>query len=246
MLTMHLAENPLPLTLLNPLPPSIMDASQPLESNVVSVSSDQQQSWWDVLDRLLEKTTDDTALLFQPPVAHSDFRRWRTNVSDKPWRGLKFDYSIVAADVVTLGLSLLKRTQSFALVDGASMARGICRCADAAQSIESRLTAVHNSQRADAMDTEESVNREVEEEYLTILGSKLARCVEEMLVISLMRLRASKEATVEYGKFQEFAQWISTALEFAGIESKGVGCATHPDFGIQICKEIRKEMKVAK
>lgn len=99
------------------------------------------------------------------------------------------------------------------------------------QLIEQRLIAVQNSRTLDAddaMETEEGMNRHLELEYLTLLSTKLGRCVEELLVIALMRLRLLKEDGRERQPFEEFSKLVSIALDHSGVETKVSGKAATP------------------
>ena len=70
------------------------------------------------------------------------------------------------------------------------------------------------------METEDERNRELELEYLTQLGMKLARCTEEMLVVALMRLRRVKETSHDSIASSESSKLLSIALDYTGIEAK--------------------------
>ena len=97
--------------------------------------------------------------------------------------------------------------------------------------IEQRLIAVQNSYTLDAddaMETEEGMNRHLEVEYLTQLGTKLGRCAEEFLVLALMRLRLLKEDGRGGQPFEEFSKVVSIALDHSGVESKVSGKAATP------------------
>ena len=70
------------------------------------------------------------------------------------------------------------------------------------------------------METEDERNRDLELEYLTQLGMKLARCTEEMLVVALMRLRRVKETSHDSIASSESSKLLSIALDYTGIEAK--------------------------
>ena len=65
------------------------------------------------------------------------------------------------------------------------------------------------------MDTDDSVssNVELEAEYLSLFGTSLSHCVEELLEISTMIARARKEDG-------ETTSQILAAIEHAGLQSK--------------------------
>jgi hypothetical protein len=93
------------------------------------------------------------------------------------------------------------------------------------------------------MDMDDGKYRELEEEYLNLLGAKLTRCVEEMLLICLMyahRLRSNRLGHVT--SVESFRNVISSSLEHTGVETQGQKFGMQSDFAIQICKELRKEL----
>jgi hypothetical protein len=252
MLCVQLSENPLPQELLAPLPYVLREDSKFVASNIVNISTgDDKLSWWNVLDKLL--ATKDNQFSFSAPVEQAGYGSWGVDATNKQWGELKFEYAIVAMDILTLGLSLMKRSDSMEMIERISFARGLCHCASAAtvscslssenvygidvlswllmiiyrftilQLIEQRLIIVQNSRTLDAddaMETEEGMNRHLEVEYLTLLGTKLGRCVEELLVIALMRLRLLKEDGRMRQHFEEFSNLVSIALDHSGVESK--------------------------
>jgi hypothetical protein len=132
LLCQQLWENPLSRDLLPSLPPTLKDSGTSVESSVVSIEKDQRQSWWDVLDSILAIKAGDSRYSFNAPVGSNDFGYWG-NKSHKKWSENKFEYSIVATDILSLGLSLLKRLNRFEMLDGSSIARGLFNCTFAAQ-----------------------------------------------------------------------------------------------------------------
>ena len=89
-------------------------------------------------------------------------------------------------------------------------------CGDILQIIETRLRSIQSAP-VDAMDTsEEAGNRQLEAEYLTLLGTKLARCVMELLVIALMKLRSLKQERRGYQSKELIADFAKQLVEAAG------------------------------
>ena len=246
-LCQQLWENPLSRDLLPSLPPTLSDTGTSVESSVVSIQKDdQKQSWWDVLDSLLSIKGGDSRFIFNAPVGRNDVGYWGNKAPPK-WNENKFEYSIVATDILSLGLSLLKRLDRFELLDGSSIARGLFNCAYAAQAVESRLEEVRlqlgNSTSLMVVDGFESGNIELEAEYLTHMGKLLARCVEELLVISNILTGGAKENG--QGKI---AKQMRTAIEQSGLEVDGLGCLSTMNNGEQrqelvshFCSQIKKE-----
>ena len=77
----------------------------------------------------------------------------------------------------------------------------------------------------DAMDTsEDGGNRQLEAQYLTLLGTKLAGCVMELLVIALMKLRDLKQQSTGRRRSEmaviEFSQQLAMSLDHSRLESK--------------------------
>jgi hypothetical protein len=131
MLCVQLSENPLPQELLAPLPYGLRENSKVIASNIVNISaSDDKGSWWNVLDKLL--ATKHNQFSFSAPVEQSGYGSWGVDTANKQWGELKFEYAIVAIDILTLGLSLMKRSDSMEMIEIISFARGLCHCASAA------------------------------------------------------------------------------------------------------------------
>lgn len=131
MLCQQLWENPLPQELLLQLPTELLPSEKGgLESRVVLLEKAARQSWWDVLDRMLMARDNSMLHSFEAPIGQSDF--WGTK-NNKKWDENRFEYGIVAMDILSLGTSLLKRLNRLELVDGSSIARGVYHCSFAAQ-----------------------------------------------------------------------------------------------------------------
>lgn len=128
MLCQHLWEHPLSRDLLPSLPHVLIQSGTEKESSIVSIESDKQQSWWDVLDSILVIKGVESKYSFRSPIGTNDFGYWGSK-TPKKWDENKFEYSIVAADILSLGLSLLKRLDRFDVLEGSSIARGLFKCA---------------------------------------------------------------------------------------------------------------------
>jgi hypothetical protein len=131
MLCVQLSENPLPQELLVPLPYGLREDSKFVASNIVNISTGKDKlSWWNVLDELL--ATKDSQFSFGAPVEQRGYGSWGVDAANKQWGELKFEYAIVAIDILMLGLSLVKRSGAMEMIERISFARGLCHCASAA------------------------------------------------------------------------------------------------------------------
>jgi hypothetical protein len=93
------------------------------------------------------------------------------------------------------------------------------------------------------MDMDDGKFRELEEEYLNLLGTKLTRCVEEMLLICLMYAHRLKSNRLGHStSVESFRNVILVSLEHAGVETQCQTFGMQSDFAIQICKELHKEL----
>jgi hypothetical protein len=70
--------------------------------------------------------------LFGAPVEQRGYGSWGVDAANKQWGELKFEYAIVAIDILMLGLSLVKRSGAMEMIERISFARGLCHCASAA------------------------------------------------------------------------------------------------------------------
>jgi hypothetical protein len=121
----QLLEYPLPNNLLPPPPQQLKPtADGGSENGVVKVESDKQKSWWDVLEIILSTRETESRFTLKAPVASSDFGYWNRQ-PPKSWSENKFEYAIVAADVLSLVLSLLKKLEQTVALDGTVLARGL-------------------------------------------------------------------------------------------------------------------------
>ena len=97
------------------------------------------------------------------------------------------------------------------------------------QMIEMRLQTLESTPNMDDMDTSEVVDgnqqRQLELQYLTLLGTKLAKCVMELLVLALMKLRDVTHPRTTNGRRSEairaeFSQQLAMSLDHSRLESK--------------------------
>ncbi len=136
----QLLEHPMPRWLLPPPPPSIKhDEKSTIDDSVVKVESDRLQSWWDVLEVLLASKGTESIYVFEPPIGSGDFGYWG-NRNPAKWNENKFEYAIVAADVLSLCLSLLKKLDSCGSLGGMVLARGLHQLTLASQASMQKLT----------------------------------------------------------------------------------------------------------
>lgn len=124
-LSKQLLEHPMPSSLLPPLPQALEQIEVgTYDGNIVRVESDKLQTWWDVLDVLLSTREQDCHYTFEPPVGSRDFAYWGSRTPTK-WNENKYEYAIVAADVLSLCLSLLKKLDRNNDLNGITLARGL-------------------------------------------------------------------------------------------------------------------------
>jgi len=263
MLCQQLWENPLPRDLLLQLPAELRKSPPGgPKSKFVQVEMETERSWWDVLDTLLVGKGTKSQFTFDAPVGNSDF--WGTK-KNKKWDEDKFEYAIVASDVLSLSTSLLKRLNRLDALDSSSLACGLYHCTFAAQvsirKVFCWLTSIHltslivavqtlgirfeeiqglTSNPASFMDTGENRNVQLESEYLKLFGSSLCRCVEELLVLCHLLNGEVKENNKGSRSFR-------LVVDQMGIQSKGVGILESLNDGPsrialanQICAEIKK------
>ena len=133
----------------------------------------------DVLESILMSREDKSqTLTFPAPMTDQVL----ISTSPQNWTEDTFEYSIVAADILCLGLQLVKRSERSDLFNGSSLAFGLFRCAFAAKIVNDRLESVQASLQNSVhfMRTDNNLgNTELELEYLTMLASSLAQCVEQ-------------------------------------------------------------------
>jgi len=112
-MTLHIAENPLPLCFLPVLPACLAGSNGPVDSSAVSVTVESDKPWWDNLDI---KTTLFSALgAFRVHQLSEDV----------------YAYAIVGADILRCGLYTLRGQMSTTTLTSRTLARVLCRCTDA-------------------------------------------------------------------------------------------------------------------
>ena len=121
-------------------------------------------------------------------------------------------------DTLSLALSLLKRLNYMESLDSASLARGLYICSFAAQTVGARHEEVSSLARnpSTQMETDDYRNVGLEAEYVSLLGTSISHCVEELMVMSYVLVGDSKEN-------EGSSQLFCTALDNVAMESKGVG-----------------------
>jgi hypothetical protein len=233
MLCDHLSANPLPKELLPPLPTALNQRTAVESSLVVNISSSTQQTWWNVIEALSTKDSN----------------------QGYGFNGDQYEYAIAATEILTLSLTLLKRADALEAIDAVSFARGLCRISDAFKLISQRLASMvypeptTSSGMDDVMDTGSTMsngssNPAMEAAYLKLLRTKLERCLEDLLVIALMRVRGLKKPRdMHLGspEWTEFVNALSIALDHAGIANGQAVEASK--FSNTLCQQLRKEMK---
>ena len=132
---------------------------------------------------------------------------------------------------------LFRSTATFS-VDDVAIAKGLCRCSDAARAIEDRLASMKSHPEEDITTLLGSSifnpnsqgdqrllsqSLQLEKEYLYELGSHLGQCAEKLISLALQDARRMSD----YENDQEWAYFVGAmtpALDHTQVESKGVGC----------------------
>jgi len=187
MLLEQLSEYPLPRDMLpDHIPRELRNSEDSGGSQIVSIEKDYSATWWDVLKTILTARVDADRVsnIFPPPMGHQVLMPMHA----EKWSEDTFEYSIVAVDTLSLGLQLLKRTERSDLFKGSSLPRGLLRCIFAAKTVGDRLEYIRlkATHGIHSMETDDNLgNIELELEYVTLLASSLARCVEQLLMLCL-------------------------------------------------------------
>ena len=236
MLLEQLSENPLPRDMFpERMPRELKNSRASVGSNMVNVEKDDSATWWDVLQNILTSRQDKSqTCTFPAPMIDQVLM---PTYSQK-WSEDTFEYSIVAADTLCLGLQLLKRTERPDLFSGSSLACGLFRCAFAAKTVDGRLQNVRfkTTHSMHSMETDDNLgNTELELEYLTMLASSLAQCVEQLLMLCL-QVCDSKE-----NKNERVLKQIVVAIESSGIDNVSLSVLTEErsEFITILCDEIK-------
>uniref|UniRef100_A0A7R9ZU49 Uncharacterized protein n=1 Tax=Pseudo-nitzschia arenysensis TaxID=697910 RepID=A0A7R9ZU49_9STRA len=255
MLLEQLLENPLPRDMLPSRMPrelkhTTANASAPtgMSSNVVNVEKDDSATWWDVLQNILS-SRQGYAQSCNFPAPASD-KLFLSSSSLQKWSEDTFEYSIVAADTLNLGLQLLKRVERSDLFRGTSLASGLFRCAVAAKSVDDRLESLRfrtmTVQNGNSMDDGYSTfkNLELELEYVKMLAGSLAQCVEQLLMLCLQVCDADSE--IKENSRKAVLKPILVAVESSGVDTFSLTSLSQErsEFIGILCQEIKKLCKV--
>jgi hypothetical protein len=244
MLLEQLSENPLPRDMLPERMPKELKESTGLavSSNIVSVEKDNSSTWWDVLQQILTtRHGDGGTSKFLAPTGDQVFNPARS------WNVDTFEYSIVASDILCLGLNLLKRMERTELLNGSDLARGrgLFRTFLAAKSVGDRLEHVRlkTTNTIHSMETDDNLgnNTELEFEYLELLGKSLASCVEQLLILCLQVCDSDLK---ENGQELVLKQ-IGIAIEASGIDNSSLLILSEErqEFIKILCEEIKNGCK---
>ena len=235
MLCEHLSANPLPKELLPALPDAIDSTPSVASSTIVTVStSSDSQTWWNVIESLSSSSSQSASS------------------SSASFDGNQYEYAIAGADILKLSLTLLKRADALEAHGVVSYARGLCRIADAYKLISQRISSIVIPASAGGvddsfMDTTPSTdgsNPALEQAYLKMLQAKLERCLEDLLVIGLMRARGLKQPRdMHLGspEWTEFVNAASIAMDHVGMDqSRNIPSL---EFATTLSQQLRKELK---
>jgi len=240
MLLEQLSENPLPNDMFpERIPKELKSRQGSFGSNIVHVERDDSATWWDVLQEILTSRQDTSQAYFFPaPISVEVFVPTKL----RKWREDTFEYSIVAADILFLGLQLLKRIERPDLFSNSSLAYGLFRCALAAKTVDDRLENVRSkiSNRLQPMETDEnSENTELELEYLKMLASSLAQCAEQLLLLCFLSCDSNED------KAEHVSKRILVAIKSSGINHASLSVQTEErkEFMHVLCNEIEKIYK---
>jgi len=237
MLLEQLSENPLPRDVFpERMPRDLENPCNAGGSTIVHVEKDGSATWWDVLESILMSREDKSqTLTFPAPMTDQVL----ISTSPQNWTEDTFEYSIVAADILCLGLQLVKRSERSDLFNGSSLAFGLFRCAFAAKIVNDRLESVQTSLQNSVhfMRTDNNLgNTELELEYLTMLASSLAQCVEQLLMLCLQVCDAKEN------KNEHVLKKIFVAIESSGIDRFSLSILEEgtSEFITILCDEIKK------
>jgi len=145
-LSYMLSQNPFPRRYLPTLPMKLSSAGRnvPMSGNVsVSDANGNDSSWWDKTEQLPQNGSAlDRVLLVGPPSGRAQDFGWRSDstspggVDGKQWTASKYETALTGANALDACLSYLESLSTmrpFFSLDGCALARGLCRCSDAAK-----------------------------------------------------------------------------------------------------------------
>ena len=239
----QLSAFPFPSELLPPLPIGLINVEKIHASQMKTIATHfaDVPIWWD-------KVSDAGAPLPTPPTGSSDagvLQRYNSfnNRPGSTFSEGKYLQAIAAAKCLDVSLMFLlsrvaivnKRKMDTFSVDSVAIAKGLCRCSDASRAIQDRLasmkshpeeditTLLKSSLLAPNSKGDQSLQLQLEKEYLLELGSCLGRCAEKLVSLALQDARRMSE----YKNDQEWAYFVGAmtpALDHTQVETKGVGC----------------------
>ena len=277
-LAFHLAEYPFPGHLLPSVPMRLtsMERAKLSQNTHVSITVSQGSSWWDLL--VADDAQGSQSIhLPDPPTGSGSGSTWgsglgrRSSGNHGTWTAEKYDHAIAAArclETCLLYLQIRAEGSASLPLDGLAIAKGICRCSDAARSISERLDYLGHSTTADiasrmssfSMSVPDSRNHseEAERHALQVLGPSLARNASNLLTLAHSQSKNLKrEFVARHGTgtslqiknvVNEFYACIMPALEHTQIESTGIGCggegtSANNEFNKTVAKELREELE---
>uniref|UniRef100_A0A7S4W5F5 Uncharacterized protein n=1 Tax=Ditylum brightwellii TaxID=49249 RepID=A0A7S4W5F5_9STRA len=298
-LACHLSEYPFPSQLVPPFPTRLRDVerSRMAKMRHLSVNTSEGRCWWDLIpcdegpsnsaqNGVIAFSTREQFSLPDPPTGSADAGRWRRKNTGRGdyrsgWSEEKYALAISSAEVNESCLAFLKSRAMVALsnsapldfyLNGVAIAKGLCRCSDAARAIQDRINFMYgttgeremNMMMDDnaVMDTGNQntpstfqVNR-IERASLKSLGVLLGRCAESLLILASLQLRlfvrgfvsSEKRVVGDIAKerIDEFALALLPALEHTEIETMGVGCkamATGDNEKADLSKNIAQNLR---
>jgi len=180
-----------------------------------------------------------------PPTGPSDLGGWQIGSSSDDialrWSDIKYELSIDTAGILEACLSYLNQriiVSPLLTLDWYALAKGFCRCADAARSMEGRLrnhsspdeltNSMFHAGIGDVNQKETfSQSSKMEKQYLSILGPLLGRCSEKILYLAVGYSRLlSREALSEKTRKSiiDLSTAILATLDHTRVEHMGLGC----------------------
>mmetsp|Transcript_19153 Transcript_19153/g.34498 ORF Transcript_19153/g.34498 Transcript_19153/m.34498 type:complete len:678 (-) Transcript_19153:46-2079(-) len=243
-LVRQISENPLPSSMLPSNFPVELRKSPTVESNTVHVEKDSGKTWWENLDEILKSKKHQSRYVFDVPMGENFFMATPLN----KWNEDMFEYSIVSADILFMGLNLIKRLDQLNLIDSLSVARGLLCTSYAAKTVHMRLEEVsarlNTSFTVSFLDADENGSLQLEADYVNILSSQLGMCTRELLVLGLL-LCDPREDHKENGSGAIQHQLV-VAIEGSGLASSATALNVpkeDQEFISCVCKAIENADK---